>query len=215
MLNIKCIVCNPVQENCYVVSDETNEAAIIDCGAFFDYERKAVVNYVSDNGLTMRHVLCTHAHFDHIFGLDTLYEAYGIKPRLHPADLTIYDGMKQQVRSFFGTGYDRTMPPTGDMLQHGEVIALGNHQLQVLHTPGHSPGSVVFYCESESVLFSGDTLFRMSVGRTDLQGGSWQQLMQSLHHVRATLPPDTKVYTGHGPSTTIGDEISMNPYFRS
>ena len=84
---------------------------------------------------------------------------------------------------------------------------------EVLHTPGHSPGSVLFYCESEKILFAGDTLFRMSVGRTDLQGGSWQQLMHSLHHVVALLPKDVKVFTGHGPSTTIGDETSMNPYF--
>lgn len=213
MLNIKCFICNPVQENCYVVSDETKEAAVIDCGAFFDEERQAVVDYLNENGLTLRHVLCTHAHFDHIFGLDTLYDKFGVKPRLHPADRAIYDGMKQQVMAFFGTTYDRTMPPLGDVLSDGEVIALGNSSLKVLHTPGHSPGSVAFYCENEKMLFAGDTLFRMSVGRTDLQGGSWQQLMNSLHHVLALLPADVKVYTGHGPVTVIGDEMHMNPYF--
>jgi len=213
MLNIQRFEVNPIQENCYVVSDETKEAAVIDCGAFFDEERKAVVNYIKENGLKLRHLLCTHAHFDHIFGLDTLFEEFGVKPRLHPADRQIYDSMRQQVIAFFGTRYDKKMPPLGDDLSDGELIPLGNSELKVLHTPGHSPGSVLFYCESEKILFAGDTLFRMSVGRTDLQGGSWQQLMHSLHHVVALLPKDVKVFTGHGPSTTIGDETSMNPYF--
>ena len=211
---IKKFEVNPVQENCYVVSDETKEAAVIDCGALFEEERKAVVNYIEENGLTLRHVLCTHGHFDHIFGVDTLFEEFGIRPRLHAADHRLYDGMKQQVQAFFGANYDRNMPPLDDDLSDGELITLGNTQLKVLHTPGHSPGSVVFYCESEKILFAGDTLFRMSVGRTDLEGGSWQQLMLSLHNVLALLPADVKVFTGHGPATTIGDEVCMNPYFR-
>ena len=211
-MDIKKFEVNPVQENCYVVSDETKEAAVIDCGALFEEERKAVVNYIEENGLTLRHVLCTHGHFDHIFGVDTLFEEFGIRPRLHAADHRLYDGMKQQVQAFFGANYDRNMPPLDDDLSDGELITLGNTQLKVLHTPGHSPGSVVFYCESEKILFAGDTLFRMSVGRTDLEGGSWQQLMLSLHNVLALLPADVKVFTGHGPATTIGDEVRMNPY---
>lgn len=213
-MDIKKFEVNPVQENCYVVSDETKEAAVIDCGALFNEERQAIVNYIEENGLTLRHVLCTHAHFDHIFGVDTLFEEFGIRPRLHAADHRLYDGMKQQVQAFFGANYDRNMPPLDDDLSDGELITLGNTQLKVLHTPGHSPGSVVFYCESEKILFAGDTLFRMSVGRTDLEGGSWQQLLHSLHHVLAPLPADVKVFTGHGPATTIGDEVCMNPYFR-
>ena len=214
-MNIQRFEVNPVQENCYVVSDETKEAAVIDCGALFDEERLAVVNYIKENGLTLRHVLCTHAHFDHIFGLDTLFEEFGVKPRLHPADRHIYDGMRQQVMAFFGTRYDKEMPPLGDDLSDGEIIPLGNCELKVLHTPGHSPGSVLFYCESNRILFAGDTLFRMSVGRTDLQGGSWQQLMHSLKHVVAVLPQEVKVYSGHGPSTTISEETRMNPYFNN
>lgn len=213
-MDIKIFQCNPVQENCYVVSDETKEAAVIDCGALFDHEREAVVNYIDENGLTLRHVLCTHGHFDHIFGVDTLFEEYGIKPRVHHADRQLYEGMKQQVTAFFGTSYDKTMPPLGEELTDGALIPLGNTHLKVLHTPGHSPGSVVFYCENEKILFAGDTLFRMSVGRTDLQGGSWQQLMQSLHTVLALLHADVKVFSGHGPATTIGEEVQMNPYFQ-
>jgi len=214
-MEIKKFVLNPIQENCYVVSDETTkEAAVIDCGAFYDQERQAVVSYLKDNGLTLQHVLCTHAHFDHIFGLDTLYETFGVKPRLHAADNDIYAHMGRQVASMLGTSYDHVMPPLGVALHDGDRIAMGSLELRVLHTPGHSPGSVVFYIEDEKVLFAGDTLFRMSVGRTDLEGGSWQQLMSSLQQVLKPLPADVTVFTGHGPATKIGDEVMMNPYLR-
>ena len=215
MMNVKTFQCNPLQENCYVVSDdESKEAVVIDCGAFYDAERRALAAYINDNGLLLRHVLCTHAHFDHVFGLDTLCAEFGIAPRLHAADVAIYDAFSQQMRMFMGSDYGLQLPPLGKLLADGEQICFGQHHLRVMHTPGHSPGSVVFYDEAEKVLFSGDTLFRMGVGRTDLQGGSWQQLMQSLHDVLATLPPDVKVYPGHGPATTIGEEVRMNPYLR-
>ncbi|MBR3068032.1 MAG: MBL fold metallo-hydrolase [Prevotella sp.] len=214
MINIRTLQCNPIQENCFILSDETGEAAVIDCGAFFEQERQAVVSYLQSNQLTLRHVLCTHAHFDHIFGVNTLYDEFGIQPRLHRADEFLYSGVALQTQAMMGFSFDLPMPPLGPWLEDGELIRLGSHQLKVLHTPGHSPGSVLFYIEDEKVLFSGDTLFRMSVGRTDLEGGSWQQLIESLARVVAPLPADTRVYTGHGPATLIGDEVKMNPYFR-
>lgn len=212
MIDIRTIQCNPLQENCFVVTDETHEAVVIDCGAFYDGERKALVNYLRQNSLTLRHVLCTHAHFDHVFGVDTLYAEFGVMPRLHPADNDLYNHMGQQMAEVMGMSYDKAMPPLGKALNDGDVVTFGNHRLKVLHTPGHSPGSVLFYMEEEKTLFAGDTLFRMGVGRTDLAGGSWQQLMDSLHGVVATLPADVTVYPGHGPMTTIGDEMRMNPY---
>ena len=256
MIDVRTLTCNPLQENCYVVTDrESGETAVIDCGAYYDAERQAIAGMLSDESLELRdfssapqhstevsqrstlnaqhpakvsqrstlntqhtrrlrHVLCTHAHFDHVFGVDTLYERFGVKPRLHSADNFLYDNMDGQLNGMMGMGFGRTMPPRGDSLHEGERIPLGRHQLTVLHTPGHSPGSVVFYIEDEKMLFAGDTLFRMSVGRTDLQGGSWQQLMQSISQVLAKLPDDVTVYTGHGPATRIGDEKRMNPYFK-
>lgn len=112
-----------------------------------------------------------------------------------------------------GMSYDRPSPPIGHLLSDGDDIGFGSHTLRVIHTPGHSPGGVLFYCETEHVVFTGDTLFRMSVGRTDLPGGSWPQLMKSLHDKVAPLPADTIAYPGHGPATRIGDETTMNPYF--
>lgn len=214
MIEVKTFTCNPIEENCYVVSDPTGEAVVIDCGAFYDAERKAVVSYIKERGLQLRHVLCTHAHFDHIFGLDTLYEEFGLKPRLHPADQPIYEKMNEQVSSMMGVSMHLRMPPLGDDLSDGEQIGFGGSTIEVLHTPGHSPGSVLFHIKDATVLFSGDTLFRMSVGRTDLEGGSWEQLMDSLQRVVSVLPDNVKVYTGHGPSTYIGNERMVNPYLR-
>lgn len=203
-----------LQENCYVVSDDSGECVIIDCGAYYDSERMAIVNYVNNNKLKPRHLLCTHGHFDHIFGCDTIYEQFGLKPEIHPDDESIYRDIDRQCRMMLGGGYHRTLPPT-ERLADGDIITFGTHRLQVLHTPGHSPGCVFFYCKEERVAFSGDTLFRMSVGRTDLEMGSWTDMMKSLQTVVAHLPEDTVVYPGHGPRTVIGDELAMNPYLSS
>ncbi len=213
MLQIKNFVCNTLQENSYVVSDETSEAVIIDCGAYFDDERKAIVNYILERNLKPTHLLCTHGHFDHCFGNDTIWHEYGLKPEVMAEDEWLMD-IKSQMKSMMGIDYQREVPPTGHLLKAGEIITFGTHQFTVLSTPGHTPGGVCFYCEAEKVVFTGDTLFRMSVGRTDFDRGSWEQLMKSLTTVIAHLPADTTAYCGHGPQTTIGDELRYNPYLR-
>ena len=209
MLNIKTLVVNQLQENCYIVSDETRDAVIIDCGAHYDAERQAVVDYIRSNGLTLRHLLCTHGHFDHVFGADTIFAEFGIAPEVHEADRDFVEDMDHQYRDMLGIPYPRPSVKCSRLLADGGIVTFGSHELHVIHTPGHSPGSVTFHCPSEHVAFSGDTIFRMSYGRSDLPGGSWQQLMQSLHHLLSTLPPDTTVYPGHGPATTIGQEQRM------
>ena len=212
MINIRIFQCNMLQENCYVVSDESNDAVVIDPGAFFENERKAISQYISENGLQLRHVLCTHGHFDHLFGAGTLYRDFGIKPELNVADQFLYDAAEEQATEMLGANIRLDMPPTDASLTDGERISFGTHQFTVLATPGHSPGGVCFYCAEENVVFTGDTLFRMSVGRTDLHQGSWPALMQSLKKTVATLPAATIVYPGHGPKTSIQDELAMNPF---
>ncbi|MBR6320792.1 MAG: MBL fold metallo-hydrolase [Prevotella sp.] len=214
MINIRTFVCNMLQENCYIVSDDSGEAVVIDCGAFFEHERQAVVAHLRDQRLTLRHVLCTHGHFDHVFGNDTLYAEFGVKPEIHADDLFLVEDVGQQYRDLMDMGYSHPTPPVGTLLTDGATITFGHHRLSVIHTPGHSPGGVVFHCAEEHVAFTGDTLFRMSVGRTDLTRGSWEQLMQSLQQRVALLPADTTVYPGHGPITTIADEQQFNPYLR-
>lgn len=210
-MKIESLVCNMLQENCYVVSDETKECVIIDCGAFYEEERRALVEYIRNNDLKPVHLLATHGHLDHNFGNDTIFKEFGLKPEIAQADEAWITNYKEQAMKLYGMTLEMEMPEVGRFLSDKEKIQFGNHTLEVMETPGHSPGSVVFYCEEENVLFTGDTLFQMTIGRTDLEGGSMMQIIQSLRII-AQLPDNTKVYPGHGYTTTIGYELSRNPY---
>ena len=210
MMTVKCFVFNTLQENTYVVSDETREAVVIDCGALFDEERTALVNYITANQLKPVRLLSTHGHFDHNFGNDTIWRAFGLTPEVAAEDEWLMD-IKQQVRQMLGIDYQHDFPPVGPSLSENAVVKFGTHELTVMATPGHTRGSVTFYCEAEKTAFTGDTLFRMSIGRTDFESGSMSDMMSSLRKL-AMLPADTKVYAGHGDMTTIGDEVRHNPY---
>ena len=210
MLNIKRFEVNMLQENCYIVSDESREAVVIDCGAYYDDERQAIADYILQQQLKVTHLVATHGHFDHNFGNDTIFSTCGVKPEVSDRDAALMD-LKSQARDMLGITYDRDVPPIGRLLGTDDVITFGTHRLTLIPTPGHTPGSVTFYCEAEHVAFTGDTLFRMSIGRTDFPGGSWPQMAESLQRL-AALPADTTVYPGHGPVTTIGDERRYNPY---
>lgn len=200
-----------LQENCYVVSDETKEAVVIDCGAWFKEERQAIVDYIDGNGLKPCHLLCTHGHFDHCSGNDTIYNHYGLKPEAAKDDQWLMEGMVEQTEKIVGVRLNMDVPPVGRYLMPNDEVTFGSHTLKVLATPGHTPGSVMFYCEAEHVVFSGDTLFKMSVGRTDFERGSYTAMVDSLQTI-AKLPADTTVLSGHGAQTTIGDELMFNPF---
>lgn len=210
-MKIESLVCNMLEENCYVVSDETKECVIIDCGVFYEEERRALVEYIRNNDLKPVHLLATHGHLDHNFGNDTIYKEFGLKPEMAKADENMIRNFKQQAMKLYGMTLEMEMPEIGHFLSDKEKIDFGNHTFEVIETPGHSRGSVVFYCKEENVLFTGDTLFQMTIGRTDLDGGSMMQIIQSLRII-AQLPDNTKVYPGHGYTTTIGYELSRNPY---
>lgn len=212
MLNIKTFMCNLLQENTYVVSDDTKECVIIDCGAYYEEERTAITQYIDNEGLKPVHLLCTHGHFDHNFGIDTIYHAYGLKAEIAEEDSFLINDIPGQFLRMIGVPLKREYPPVGRYFEPNEVIRFGHHELKILKTPGHTPGGVVFYCEAEGIAFSGDTLFRMSVGRTDFEGGSYKELAESLKNVIAKMPAETTVYSGHGPKTTISDELKYNPY---
>lgn len=214
MFNIKRIMVNPLQENCYVVSDETKECVIIDCGAYYDEEKEAIKHYISQNGLKPVHLLATHGHLDHNFGNAFLFREYGLKAEVCSEDQTLVEHLPEQASSLFGMDIDEDQPPIGRLLKDGDTITFGNHTLRVLQTPGHTHGSALFYCAEESAVFSGDTLFRMSIGRTDFAEGNWKEMENSLHNVVARLPQDTVVLSGHGPQTTIADELKCNLYLR-
>ncbi len=211
-MHIERFVCNQFQENCYVVSDETGECVIIDCGALHPAERSAIIGHIRQGGLVPRHLLCTHGHLDHVFGNRAMWEAFGLAPELHPADAGLLSAVRAQALALAGMDYAEEQPEPAYSLVDGATVAFGNHALKVMHTPGHSPGSVVLYCEGESLAFSGDTLFRMGIGRTDFEGGDPEAIIASLRGMTERLPGDTTVLPGHGPATTIGEERALNPY---
>ena len=214
MMNIQRFEVNPLQENCYVVSDDSRECVIIDCGAYYDEESIAIDNYLRKQQLKPVHLLATHGHLDHNFGNAHLFRQYGLKVEICAGDQQLVERLPQQAAALFGMEISDDQPPVGRLLNDGDTITFGQHTLQVIQTPGHSHGSCLFYCKEEGVVFSGDTLFRMSIGRTDFPEGSWQQMEQSLAKIAGTLPKDTVVYPGHGPQTTIADELQYNPYLR-
>lgn len=211
---IKTFEVNPLGVNCYVVSDETKEAAIIDCGCFHPDEWKDIKKYIDDEGLSVKHLLNTHLHFDHIMGNPMVYNDLGLCPEANKGDLYIYNKVEEQIRQVVRMNVDRIeMPPLGRELRDGDVIEFGNHKFSVIQTPGHTTGGVCFYCKEEDAIFTGDTLFRRSIGRTDLEGGNYNDIIASIKDRLCNLPEETIVYPGHGPSSNIGEEKKFNPYF--
>lgn len=211
MMKVRTFVCNMLQESCYIVSDDTNECVIIDCGAYYPEEKLAISNYIRENKLTPVHLIATHGHLDHNFGNGFILKEYGLKPEVHEKDLDKITHLNKQASEFFGMNANIEESEACLLLEDKQVIRFGNHQLKVIHTPGHSAGSIVLYCEEEQILFTGDTLFRMSIGRTDFEDGSLPAILQSLRSL-SQLPGSTKVYPGHGMTTTIGEEVASNPY---
>ena len=199
-----------IKENCYVVSDSSKECVIIDCGAYYEEERRAIVDYILNDNLKPVHLLVTHGHLDHNFGNNTVFDEFGLKPEAGYGDRELIENLKGQAKDTFGVEVDYDFPPVGHYFDDEEVISSGNHQFSIIPTPGHTPGGVTFYCKEEKVAFTGDTLFKGSIGRTDL-GGSMFMIINSLREL-AQLPDDTTILPGHGDSTTIGDELAHNPY---
>lgn len=211
MIKIKKFVCNMIEENTYILWDETSECVLIDCGAYYQEERDTIVHFIKENNLKPVHLLATHAHLDHNFGINTINEAFGLQPEVSEKDAPALETLKEQAQTLFGMQLDYDFPPVGHIFEEGETIKFGNHELTIIRTPGHTPGGVTFYCKEENIAFTGDTLFKGSVGRTDFPGGSMFQLINSLREL-SQLPDNTAVYAGHGEATTIGYELAHNPY---
>ena len=197
-----------------MVSDETKECVIIDCGAYYEEEHEALQHYIDSNQLKPIHLLATHAHLDHNFGAVRLYHQYGLKVEICEEDKELLEHLPEQAKTLFGMTISEERPQVGRLLKDGDTITFGNHTLQVLQTPGHTHGSCLFYCEEEHTAFTGDTLFRMSIGRTDFAEGSWAEMDNSLKNVISKLPKETVVLSGHGPQSIIADELQYNPYLR-
>ena len=211
MLRIQTFEVNPLHENCYVINDETKECVIIDCGALTEAEQNAVITYIREEGLKPVHNLGTHGHLDHHFGDAAILSAFNLQPEVAEGDKVLMQHPKEAALQMLGMDLNIDLPAGNLKLTENEEVKFGSHTFKIIRTPGHSSGSVSFYCAEENVLFTGDTLFKGSIGRTDFPGGSMFQIISSLREL-AQLPDKTIVYPGHGPQTSIGFELAHNPY---
>ncbi|SHL83392.1 Glyoxylase, beta-lactamase superfamily II [Chitinophaga jiangningensis] len=210
MIELHHFTFSPMQENTYLLINEKKECIIIDPGCYFENERKELLQYIQTEGLIVTRLLNTHCHLDHIFGNKLVSETYKVRPEIHPNEQTILD-LSQQV----GNMYNMPFPPSpmpGAYLTAGEIFDFGDNKIEILLVPGHSPGSVAFYCAAQKIIIGGDVLFRDSIGRTDLPGGDHETLLNSIRTQLFVLPDDVVVYPGHGPATTIGYEKQHNPF---
>ena len=212
-MKIKKFEFNMFPVNCYVVSDDSGEAVVIDAGCFYPEEKQMLKDYLFDNNLTLKHVLCTHLHLYHIFVNPVLFQEYGLQPEGGQQDEFWLDQASSMARNF-GFLYEEKQPALCRYINHDDTITFGDTTLKAIHVPGHSPGSIVYYCEEAACAFAGDVLFQGSIGRADLQGGNFEELREGISSRLFTLPEQTRIYPGHGPSTSIGYEKKNNPFFR-
>lgn len=212
MLTVKSFTFSPVQENTYVVYNAERQCCIIDPGCYFPEERDELKTGIEKAGLTPVLLLNTHCHLDHVFGNKFVAETWGLQLHLHPLEKPLLDFAPQSGRQW-QLSFDNYEGPLV-YLEPGKNIQLDEELLEIRFTPGHSPGSVSFYNAGSGFIIGGDVLFNRSIGRTDLPGGSLDQLMQSIRTQFFSLPDETKVYSGHGPVTTIGYEKMNNPFVK-
>lgn len=207
---IKRFVFNMLEVNTYVLADEdTREAVVIDAACMTTSECQALEKYIADNRLQPKHLLNTHLHFDHIFGNRFIYERYGLETEASAADEDWLVEAPQRTR-MFGLTFPGRPTSISRYLNEGDTVTFGQCKLLCISVPGHSRGSLVFHAPESECIFSGDALFKRSIGRTDLPGGDHQTLLQSIREKLLVLPDDTIVYPGHGDSTTIGEEKHGN-----
>lgn len=213
MIEIQYFAFNPFQENTYLLINEKKDCIIIDPGCYFEEERKELLEYIEKEGLNVTRLLNTHCHLDHIFGNRLVAHTYGVGLEIHPYEQPVLD-RSPQAGAMYNVPFEPS-PMPARYFEEGEKIAFGGQELEVLFTPGHSPGSVSFYCPGQEFVIGGDVLFYQSIGRTDLPGGDHPTLINSIREKLFVLPDTVTVYSGHGPSTTIGFEKQNNPFLQA
>ncbi len=210
MFQIKVFTFNPVLENTYLLYNEHNECIIIDPGCYFDSEKEELKSFINLNKLQPKILLNTHCHLDHVFGNKFIAEEYKITLKTHSLEKPILE-MAPASGLMFNLPFDNYQ---GDViyLKEGDQVFLGEDKLEVIHVPGHSPGSICFYCEKQRFIIGGDVIFQNSIGRTDLPFGNQESLVRNIKEKLFSLPDDVKVYPGHGSATAIGNEKKGNPF---
>lgn len=212
MLKIKSFVFSPFYENTYVLWDDTKDAVVVDPGCYERWEKQELKEFVEKQGLKVVKLLNTHCHIDHVFGNDFVVKTFGVPLYAHKLDLPNLQ-RAATYGQLFGVHPDPS-PDPDHFLEEGDVVEFGNTKLEVLFVPGHAPGHVAFFHRASNKLFSGDVLFRGSIGRVDLPGGNYETLMTSIEEKVLPLGDDVTVYSGHGDVTTVGEERRRNPFIR-
>lgn len=210
MIQVKVFTFSPVQENTYLLYNESNKAIIIDPGCYFTAEQETLKNFITDTQLEPVRLLNTHCHLDHVFGNKWVHDTWKL-------ELHIHSGEEQMLKLAPLSGEKWGLPFKNyegplHFLNEGDSIFLGDDELKVILAPGHSPASICFYCEKQQFIIGGDVLFRESIGRSDLPGGNPETLFKSIREKLFVLPDEVKVYPGHGIATTIGYEKRNNPF---
>lgn len=211
-MKISRFTMNPFGMNCYILwSAPGGECIVIDPGMMLDSEREMITTFIDGNKLSVKHLLLTHCHIDHACGARWLAQRYGVEIEAGAKEADIAVNMPLQAQRF-GLKIDSSPLVIDKILSDGDVITLAGEDIKVLETPGHSPGSLSFYLLDSSSVITGDVIFQSSIGRTDLSGGSFSQLIDVIKNKIFTLPDDTIIIPGHGDTTTVGDEKVYNPY---
>lgn len=211
MLTIKTFIFNPIAENTYLLYDESHEAVIIDPGNYEKYEDEALAELIKNENLSVKFILNTHPHVDHVVGNSFCKKSFVAPLLMHKNGLGVYRYAPHYCVAF---GLDAPEFPSADrFFDDGDEITFGNQVLKVIYTPGHTSGCVSFYDAADNSVFVGDALFKGSIGRTDLPTGDYELLLESIRNKLFILPEETAVYSGHGETTTIFDEKRENPFF--
>lgn len=212
MIQVKSFCFNAFQENTYLVWNEQGEGLLIDPGCYTYEERNILKEFIEEKQITPKAIINTHAHVDHVLGVQSIKEFYQIPFGLHQKETVILQDVKNRAQAYGFPHYQET--EIDFFLEEGQTLSFGDWSPKVLFTPGHAPGHVSFYFEKDQILLSGDVLFRRSVGRTDFPHCNHEHLVQSIQTQLYTLPDETVVYPGHSGPTTIGEEKQFNPYVR-
>lgn len=210
MLHIKSFTFNPFQENTYLLYDDSNEGTLIDPGCYDLAERQELMDFVLSKNIKVTQLLNTHCHIDHVLGNAWAKRVFGVKLKIHRDEIPVLKSIEAYASNYGFAGYEST--EADEFLVEGQEIKVGQETLKVLFVPGHAPGHVVFYHESSKQCIAGDTLFRGSIGRTDLPVGNHNLLLEKIKSELFTLPEETIIYSGHGPETNIAFEKEHNPF---
>jgi hydroxyacylglutathione hydrolase len=212
MLNVQCFTFNVLQEHTYVVYDETKNCAIVDPGCFEAHEKQRLSDFIRAQNLQVTHLINTHCHIDHILGNQYIKDSYGVKLTIHPKEITNLQLAPTYAPIYGIIGYEPTEPDL--FVEAGDNIIIGNSTLEVLHVPGHSLGHIALYSRKDAICLVGDVLFKGYVGRTDLPGGNYDSLLDSICKKLFPLGDQVTIYPGHGPTSTLGAERQHNPFCR-